>query len=122
MTTIAQYRMRNTAYVFTLTSEGTLFRGIVSTLVTGQFDRPVSSADFETEDQARDWLNAELAGRPYLMGDKFTVADGYLFTTLGWTKYTGIDLGKWPALVAYVGRVAARPKVQAALKAEGLAG
>jgi len=67
-----------------------------------------------------DWLNKEMAGKQYLMGDKFTVADAYLFTVLRWTSRIEIDLGKWPNLKAYVDRVAARPKVQEALKAEGL--
>lgn len=67
-----------------------------------------------------DWLNKELSGRQYLMGDKFTVADAYLFTVLRWTSRIEIDLGKWPNLKAYVDRVAARPKVQEAMKAEGL--
>lgn len=67
-----------------------------------------------------DWIVAQLAGKDYLMGE-FTVADAYLFTVLNWCQWTGIDLGRWPALKAYVARVAARPAVQAALKAEGLA-
>ncbi len=67
-----------------------------------------------------DWLNKELAGRQYLMGDKFTVADAYLFTVLRWTSRIEIDLGKWPNLKAYVDRVAGRPKVQEAMKTEGL--
>ncbi|MBI5920981.1 MAG: glutathione transferase GstA [Betaproteobacteria bacterium] len=61
-----------------------------------------------------------LAGKKYVMGDDFTVADAYLFTVLGWGKYVGVDLAPWPTLTAYLGRVAARPEVQAALKAEGL--
>lgn len=61
-----------------------------------------------------------LAGKTYVMGDDFTVADAYLFTVLGWGKYVGVDLAPWPTLTAYLGRVAARPAVQAALKAEGL--
>jgi glutathione S-transferase len=67
-----------------------------------------------------DWLNGQLAGRQYLMGDKFTIADAYLFTVLRWAARIDIDLSKWPNLKAYVDRVAARPKVQEALKAEGL--
>jgi glutathione S-transferase len=67
-----------------------------------------------------DWLDKQLAGKQYLMGDKFTVADAYLFTVLRWTARIQIDLGKWPNLKAYVDRVEARPKVQAAMKAEGL--
>lgn len=67
-----------------------------------------------------DWLAPQLEGKNYLTGDQFTVADGYLFTVLNWTKFVGIDLNKWPSLAAYHARVAARPKVQEALKAEGL--
>jgi glutathione S-transferase len=67
-----------------------------------------------------DFLSAALKDKPYLMGDAFTVADGYLFTVLGWTKWLGIDLARWPVLAQYVARVGARPKVVEALKAEGL--
>ena len=66
------------------------------------------------------WLDKELAGKQYLMGDKFTVADAYLFTVLRWSPRVGIDLSKSPNVTAYIERVAARPKVQEALKAEGL--
>jgi glutathione S-transferase len=59
-------------------------------------------------------------GRSYLMGENFTVADGYLFTVLRWTQVVNIDLGKWPLLKAFVERVAARPAVIAAMKAEGI--
>ncbi len=68
-----------------------------------------------------DWLAPQLAARPYLMGDRFTVADAYLFTLLNWCSFTGVDLGRWPALKEYHARVGARPKVREALKAEGLA-
>jgi glutathione S-transferase len=67
-----------------------------------------------------DWLSVQLDGKQYLMGNQFTVADGYLFTTLNWGQWVGIDLAKWPVLAAYQARVAARPAVQTALKAEGL--
>lgn len=68
-----------------------------------------------------DWVQQQLGSHPFLMGEQFTVADCYLFVILTWTRYTGIDLGKWPALAGYVERIMARPAVQAALKAEGLA-
>lgn len=67
-----------------------------------------------------DHVNSRLDGKVWLMGDDFTVVDAYLFTVLGWGNYVGVDLAPWPNLVAYQGRVAARPAVQAALKAEGL--
>lgn len=66
------------------------------------------------------WVNTQLEGRAYLMGDNFTVADAYLFTVAGWGKYVGVDISGLANLSAYMARVAARPAVQAALKAEGL--
>lgn len=65
-------------------------------------------------------VDGELANKPYLLGETFSVADAYLFTVLNWLKFVGMDLARWPNLAAYVGRVAARPKVQEALRAEGL--
>jgi glutathione S-transferase len=66
-----------------------------------------------------DWIVDQLKGRDYLMGT-FTVADAYLFVVLRWTQFTGPDLARWPVLQQYVARIAARPHVQEALRAEGL--
>ncbi len=66
------------------------------------------------------WLDKELAGKDYLMGEHFSVADGYLFTVTNWSKPTGLDLSGYPNLLAYRERVAARPAVQEAMRAEGL--
>jgi glutathione S-transferase len=67
-----------------------------------------------------DWINGQLAGKQYLTGDNFTVADAYLFTVINWSFFLGMNLDKWPALKDFHARVAARPKVQEALTAEGL--
>ncbi|MDP9091109.1 MAG: glutathione transferase GstA [Pseudomonadota bacterium] len=67
-----------------------------------------------------DWLSGFLDKKPFLMGNAFTVADAYLFTVLNWTRHVKIDLSKWPVLAAFQARVAQRPKVQEAMKAEGL--
>ena len=67
-----------------------------------------------------DWLDAQLKGRTHLLGERFTVADAFLFTTLSWSGHVGIELGKWPALAAYAERIGRRPKVIEALRAEGL--
>ena len=82
----------------------------------------------ETKQAARDGLAAKfghlakvLGGKPYLMGEGFSVADAYLYTILNWGQWTDIDIAKWPVLAAYMARVAARPGVRAALVAEGLA-
>jgi len=67
-------------------------------------------------------LEARLATQPFLHGEQFTVADAYLFTVTGWADYLKLDLSEFPALRAFQQRVAARPAVQAALRAEGLLG
>jgi glutathione S-transferase len=65
-------------------------------------------------------LEKSLEGKQYVMGERFTAADAYLFTVLNWTNPLKIDLGKWPNIKAYMGRVGSRPKVQETLRAEGL--
>ena len=67
-----------------------------------------------------DWLAPQLAERPFLMGDRFTVADAYLFTVLNWTNFLKMPLDRWPSLSAYLTRIAARPAVVRALDEEGL--
>ena len=62
-----------------------------------------------------------MAGREYLTGANFTIADAYLFVVAAWTKKVGPSLDHLAHLQAFLARVAARPAVQAALKAEGLA-
>jgi glutathione S-transferase len=79
------------------------------------------------KDYARDLLNkrlpyveAQLANKPYLMGNSFTVADAYLFVVVSWSNRVGFDIGQFPNIKEYMARIVARPSVQAAMKAEGL--
>ena len=67
-----------------------------------------------------EWVDKQLAGKQYLMGDTFTVADAYLFTVLRWSGRVKLDLSPYKNVTAYLARVEARPRVQEALKAEGL--
>ncbi len=68
-----------------------------------------------------DFIEAQLAdGREWLVEGRFSVADAYLFVVSNWANFTGIDLARWPNLAAFVGRSAARPSAQAAMRAEGL--
>lgn len=66
------------------------------------------------------FVDAHLAGKDYLLGSQFSVADAYLFTVTGWAKPLGFDLGHLGNLMAFRDRVAERPAVVAAMKAEGL--
>lgn len=65
-------------------------------------------------------IDASLAGKDYLMGSQFSVADGYLFTVLRWAVAMKLDIASLPNLKAYMDRVGAREKVKEAMLAEGL--
>ena len=66
-----------------------------------------------------DFLAQVLEKSDFLMGERFTVADAYLFTVLNWSNGRGIQLERWPALKRYFDRIAARPAVREAMQAEG---
>ncbi|QNH14361.1 glutathione transferase GstA [Xanthomonas sp. SI] len=74
------------------------------------------------------WIDAQLAGRQFLMGDAFTVADAYLYALTGWgqapwlTSHYRADIhfDALQNLQAWYRRVHARPSVQRALSEEGL--
>ena len=81
----------------------------------------------ETKQAARDTLavrldivEKQLQGRDYLTGNQFSVADAYLFTIVSWARPMKFELDRWPAVQAFMQRVAARPAVRAAMQAEGL--
>ena len=91
----------------------------------GQLFNPATPDNFKPALHTRllqrlQWVDGQLAGKQYLMGDQFTVADGYLFTVTNWTQPTKLDISGLANLAAYRERVGARPAVQAAMKAEGL--
>ena len=64
-------------------------------------------------------LDALLARQDFLAGD-YSVADAYAFTIVNWSRFLALPLKAWPHLEAYLDRVAARPRVQEAMRAEGL--
>jgi glutathione S-transferase len=66
------------------------------------------------------YLDEKLGAQPFLLGNKFTIADAYLFTVVNWTNFHGIDISPFPNLQAFQARIASRPAVQQALEAEGL--
>ena len=66
------------------------------------------------------YVNEQLAGKQFLLGDQFTVADAYLFVVVNWSRAVGVDLSPFPNLQQFQERVAKRPATQSALKAEGL--
>ena len=69
-----------------------------------------------------DFAEKQLGDGPYVMGEQISVADPYLFVMTGWTALHGIDLARWPGLVAFARRMRERESVRLVLDAEGLAG
>lgn len=91
----------------------------------GSMFNPAQTAEWKeavkaTLSKRLDWLSKQLEGKQYLMGETFSIADGYLFTVLTWAPHVGFDLGRWPVIQQYAARVGQRPKVVEAMKAEGL--
>jgi glutathione S-transferase len=103
-----------------LTFIGTELHKTFSPLFTPTTPAETKAAALERLQSRLKWVDGELAGKQYLMGDTFTVADGYLFVVTNWGQYVGLDLAPYANLVAYRARVGARPAVIAAMKAEGL--
>ena len=64
------------------------------------------------------WVDGQLASKEYLLGEHFSVADGYLFAVCRWAKPLNVDLSPYSNVLAYIARVEARPAVQEALKVE----
>ena len=86
---------------------------------------PASNDDFKAFSRDKlasrlKWVDEQLAGKQYLLGDNFSVADAYLFVVTNWAKPMAIDLSGYANLLAFRARVGGRPAVQAAMKAEGL--
>ncbi len=67
-----------------------------------------------------EWVDAQLAAGGYLNGETFSAADAYLFVVTNWAKFVQLDLGDLAHLQAFMARVAARPAVREAMRAEGL--
>lgn len=71
-------------------------------------------------EQKFSYVDAELEGKTWLMGQRFTVADAYLFTVTRWAYALGLNVQGLAHLESYMARVKNRPAVAAALAAEGL--
>jgi len=103
-----------------LTFIGTELHKTFSPLFSTTTPAETRAASLDKLQNRLNWVNGELAGKQYLMGDQFTVADGYLFVVTNWAQFVSLDLTPYPNLLAFRERVGARPAVIAARKAEGL--
>ena len=83
-------------------------------------DDATKSAFAQTLQKKFGWVSEQLKGKQHLTGDTFTVADAYLFVVAGWSKHVQLDISHAPHLQSFLGRVAERPAVKEAMRAEGL--
>ena len=113
--TMERYRLQEW-----LTFIGTEIHKSFSPLFSKAVVPEVKSRSFDLLTKRLGFVEAELANKPYLMGDRFTVADAYMFVVVRWSDRVGFDLAQFPKIQAYLARISARPAVLAALKAEGL--
>ena len=87
---------------------------------------PVANAEYKDALKQRlatrwAYLASGIAQRPFVMGERFTICDGYAYYVMrAWQHSVKEDLARWPELVDYYARLAARPSIAASLEAEGL--
>ena len=113
--TLERYRLMEALHYI-----GTELHKTYSILFNPKNPDEVKAATREALFKKYEWVQQQLEGKQYLLGDHFTVADGYLYTVTRWSKNVGLDLTRLKTLAAYLERVANRPAVKAALQAEGL--
>jgi len=53
-----------------------------------------------------------LGDGPWVMGEQYSVADGYLYTIAGWLKSDGVDIAEFPRVAAHSARMRERAAVQ----------
>lgn len=103
-----------------LTFIGTELHKQFSPLFNPASSEEQKAASVETLKGRFAYLSKELEARPYLLGEQYSVADIYLFVVLSWAAFVKVDLSPWPVLGQYLQKIAGRPAVTEALKAEGL--
>lgn len=64
-------------------------------------------------------IEDKLPKGPWVMGERYTICDPYLFTIASWVEGDGVDATKLPRVMAHRRRMLARPAVQKAVAAEG---
>jgi glutathione S-transferase len=63
-------------------------------------------------------IEDEMLAGPWVMGEAYSVCDGYLFTLAGWLEGDGIDIRRFPKVAKHSERVRARPAVRKVLAQE----
>jgi glutathione S-transferase len=113
--TMERYRLQEW-----LTFIGTEIHKTFSPLFNKSVSLEVKNRAHELLAKRLGYVETQLANKPYLMGDTFTVADAYMFVVVRWSNRVGFELGQFPRINEYMAKISVRPTVLAAMKAEGL--
>jgi glutathione S-transferase len=113
--TMERYRLQEW-----LTFIGTEIHKTFSPLFSKTVSPDVKTRAFDLLTSRLGYVEVQLANTPYLLGERFTVADAYMFVVVRWSDRVGFDLAQFPRIREYLARISARPAVLAAMKAEGL--
>ena len=113
--TMERYRLQEW-----LTFIGTELHKTFSPLFNKHVSLEVKNRAHELLAKRLGYVETQLANKPYLMGDTFTVADAYMFVVVRWSDRVGFELDLFPRVKEYLAKISARPTVQAAMKEEGL--
>src|ERR1700722_2352544 len=114
--TMARYRVQE--WQNYITSE---MHKSFSTLFNPGFDANAMATQRGVLRKRYEWLSSELSQRPFISGHSFTIVDPYLFAVTSWSEAVGLELGDLEPIQRYMSTLRARPSVQAALRAEGMA-
>ncbi|HYJ81707.1 MAG TPA: glutathione S-transferase [Allosphingosinicella sp.] len=103
-------------------AEGSMMPPLLAMLIVrrlGLLGRPAREPVQRMLDAHLDWLETELAGRPWFAGDAFTAADVMMSFPLEASRHrAGLDEGR-PNLIDWLERIHARPAYGAALRKGG---
>lgn len=113
--TLARYRVQE--WQNHITSE--VHKGFAP-LFSSEFDATAQATQKRLLRKKFEWIDSRLSDSPFLTGDDFTGADAYLFTVTNWARHVALDLADLRHVQAFQARVAARPAVREAMRAEGL--
>jgi glutathione S-transferase len=69
--------------------------------------------------ECADLIEGKFLKGPWVMGERYTICDPYLFTIASWLEGDGVDTSKLPRIIEHRRRMLARPAVQKAVAAEG---
>lgn len=69
----------------------------------------------ETMRACMDLIEREMFAGPWVMGERYSVCDAYLYTICGWLDGDQVDIRRFPKVAAHFERMAARPAVQKVL-------